>query len=308
MAPTPIGAQVRSFFFNQGVRHVSEEWLAAAIEWLQNEDPNLRGNEFAKEVFQLWLAADLRELETPSLPPGLFANSNSNTVRVLPSGATSYPLQILEWRDISQSGYSQLTKITGTTNSNTEVGENAFEKKIPSKRMLKFTFTDGVQTFAAIEYDPQSAVVVSELRPGTKILLKPTTGCVIRRGVLLLKAGSILRCFGGEVESLFEEHSQEAVLSRAIGAPAPVVNRQENIPVPRPAPEAPVQVPAAPAVESPVDAVDELFDDRDDFDASLLRQMEEECLDLEEEWAAVQPQVSGITEIYFFSIITISVS
>ncbi|KAG8512172.1 RecQ-mediated genome instability protein 1 [Galemys pyrenaicus] len=219
MSVTSIALRVETWLLATWHVKVPLTWLEACINWIQeeNDNINLSQAQMNKQVFEQWLLTDLRDLEYPLLPDGILE---------VPKGELNgyFVLQINSLVDVSQPAYSQIQKLRGknTTNdlisADIQVTQKPWEAK-PS-RMLMLQLTDGIVQMQGMEYQSIPALHCN-LPPGTKILIYGNIS--FRLGVLLLKPENV-KVFGGEVDALLEEYTQEKILARLIGEPDPVVS------------------------------------------------------------------------------------
>ncbi|NXJ53786.1 RMI1 protein, partial [Spizaetus tyrannus] len=214
MPTSNIAARVETWLSSRWHVKVPLAWLEACISWIQEENSgsNLSQAQINRQVFEQWLLTDLRDLEYPILP---------DCILDAPKGELSgfYSIQIDSLVDVSQPAYSQLQKLRGKNTVNEEVtaSTQAFQKPWEAKptRMLMLELTDGIHQIQGMEYQPVP-VLHSNLPPGTKITVQGNIA--YRLGVLLLKPENV-KLLGGEVDTLFQEYSQERVLARLIGEP-----------------------------------------------------------------------------------------
>ena len=202
-----LGA-VRAWLHRQGITAVSDEWLAACLEHVaQSFDGVPSAADLQQPVLDQWLDTDLATLAVAALPPRL-ADQPMVTLR------RPCAVQLLSAVDVSQPAHGQLLKLRRLDSANTEVGEQRAPWEPRPSRALRLTLSDGVQQVAALESEPLPA-----LRPdspaGLKLLLRPGVEC--RRGVLLLRAGSV-DVLGGVVEELQEPHADQRALEERLRA------------------------------------------------------------------------------------------
>ncbi|XP_067674535.1 recQ-mediated genome instability protein 1-like [Haliotis asinina] len=189
---------------------VPEDWLEACLEWIQEENPGSDVNleSLKNQVYEQWLMSDLRELKMGCLP---FELLEARKIEI--SGI--FALQIDSAVNVGSSFYSQGQKIKGTENPNAQVSaedtrQPAWEPK--PTRMIILNLTDGVSDVKGMEYKPVAALTPF-ITPGTKMLVKGRVLC--RRGMLMLGPENV-QILGGEVDSLMETHTPEAVLAAAM--------------------------------------------------------------------------------------------
>ncbi|KAL7290250.1 hypothetical protein TKK_0015952 [Trichogramma kaykai] len=77
------------------------------------------------------------------------------------------------------------------------------EESRGAPRMLKISFTDGKNSYQAIELEPISSISLNT-PPGTKILIRGGS-LVMSHGMILLRPHNIVQCLGGKVVSLVEK-------------------------------------------------------------------------------------------------------
>ncbi|KAL4226488.1 recQ-mediated genome instability protein 1 [Mactra antiquata] len=191
---------------------VSNEWLQACIEWIHedNQDGSLSENVLRNRVYEQWLLADLRDLESSCLPQCI-----QDAEKFELSGA--YALQIDSILDVGLSYYSQQQKIKGKENANVLVNaddpnQKPWEPK-PS-RMLLFNLTDGTINIRGMEYQ-KITCLNQQTRPGSKIIVHGKILC--RHGMLMLCEDNI-KYLGGEVDTLVETNTLSHVLQSAMEA------------------------------------------------------------------------------------------
>ncbi|CAG5134179.1 unnamed protein product [Candidula unifasciata] len=187
---------------------VSDEWLTACLEWIQQEYQGVLPpvNDLLPQVFQQWLLSDLSEIGEQVLPQNIVNEEKSELVG-------NYPLQLLSLVDVGFPLYGQKQKLQGRVNTNEEVSADkpfqpGWEPK-PS-RMLLFRLTDGHTHIQALEYK-QIKDLHAELPSGLKLLVSGKFLC--RRGVLMLTPDCV-QVLGGEVDTLVEQNTPLAVLER----------------------------------------------------------------------------------------------
>uniref|UniRef100_T1JCB2 RecQ-mediated genome instability protein 1 n=1 Tax=Strigamia maritima TaxID=126957 RepID=T1JCB2_STRMM len=188
--------------------NVANEWLRQTVVDIQSEIRNCTLSRIQDEVWKKWLSADLHLFPNSCLPKDL----KSKTKQVV-SG--NFVLQIDEIRDISQSCYSQLMKITNQDEQNLDMAEKPNEpiKKDKITRVLKINLSDGVENVIGMEYKPIS-FLNNLIAPGSKICIHGHFIC--RLGTFLLTRDNV-RFLGGGVQLLKEENTQDKVLARALG-------------------------------------------------------------------------------------------
>ncbi|XP_048258382.1 uncharacterized protein LOC124141421 [Haliotis rufescens] len=191
---------------------VPEDWLEACLEWIQEENPgsDVSLQSLKNQVYEQWLMSDLRELKMGCLPLELL---EARKIEI--SGI--FALQIDSAVNVGSSFYSQGQKIKGTENPNAQVsGEDTRQPAWEPKptRMIVLKLTDGVSDVKGMEYKPVAALTPF-ITPGTKMLVKGQVLC--RHGMLMLGPENV-QILGGEVDSLVETHTPEAVLAAAMQA------------------------------------------------------------------------------------------
>lgn len=202
-------------FSKENIR-ITDSWLRACMSFIQNESNtrNLSNDDMYKLAYHQLLFSDLNDIGMMCVP----ASAISANKLVLKG---DYFLQIINVRDVSQAAYSQLQKITGTENQNTNVQAEPRETQAPweanTTRMLRLQITDGTHNLLATEFEVVPALSTS-LHPGTKMMLSGPVEC--RRGVILLKSNSV-HILGGMVESLRAENSQRVLLGRLLNQDVP---------------------------------------------------------------------------------------
>lgn len=197
---------ILSFFANSHIK-LDKEWLDSCITWCKSEElpPNYTLQDLQYQVYQQWLLVDLRDLNTPILPPNVSTATKYN----LPN---TYYLQLMKIVDISKPKLWQLQKIR---NSNVTLAKTWNEENEYGKRVLLLTLTDGLQEIEAMEYKPIKGLNVN-LVPGSKVKLHGPV--IVRRGRIMLEEKHI-EVLGGQVEEILVDNAMENVLARALNRP-----------------------------------------------------------------------------------------
>ncbi|XP_059153882.1 recQ-mediated genome instability protein 1-like isoform X3 [Physella acuta] len=188
---------------------VSSEWLAACVEWIQQEHQGqeLPAQELRSLVYEQWLVSDLSEVSLPQLPADAASADHTKL------GQCS--LQLISLVDVGSPLYGQKERLQGRLNPNVDVSADkpfqpAWEPK--PRRMLLLQLTDGHTHIQAMEY--QTIKELHEQLPsGTKVLLSGDLECW--SGIIVLRAGNI-HVLGGEVDALSENNTPLANIDRAM--------------------------------------------------------------------------------------------
>ncbi|KAK9887575.1 hypothetical protein WA026_023382 [Henosepilachna vigintioctopunctata] len=201
--------RIKSTFDNNNIP-VSLEWLEECVAWCKGEvlGASYTIDQLKNATHDQWLLLDLRDIESPVLPPGL-----SEKKYMVLNG--NFSLQVMQVVDISKPKYWQIQQIR-KENILTKPQRNESNDSVGTgKRVLQLSLTDGVQYVEAIEYKPITVLDIN-LTPGIKVRLSgPIT---IRRGRLMLQEKNI-RILGGEVESLLVSNAAENILAKALKLP-----------------------------------------------------------------------------------------
>ncbi|XP_028405384.1 recQ-mediated genome instability protein 1-like [Dendronephthya gigantea] len=190
----------------QNTKHITVdvEWLEPCLSWLKS-----RGNEYVdlkNDVYEQWLISDLSDSGFPVLPNQISTISKTFTQGII-------ILQMNSIVDIGASAYSQLKKLKNEINDDASVDEERTQAWQPKPcRMLKLELTDGRQTIGGMEYQPMRKLSTN-LKPGTKILIKENTLC--RSGMLFLTDDNV-EILGGNVPHMVEENSQMNILQHLV--------------------------------------------------------------------------------------------
>uniref|UniRef100_A0A6A7FM68 RecQ-mediated genome instability protein 1 n=1 Tax=Hirondellea gigas TaxID=1518452 RepID=A0A6A7FM68_9CRUS len=209
-----VSEKVKLFLNQKKNVEVPQVWVAACLDWLQNEHSitsqqlNGRLTWLCEKAYEQWLYTDLAELETGSLPVGITEQHNIT----LPKDTM---MQIINVREIGLPAYSQLQQLRKDDIVNQLVdtdkpNQQSWEPK-PS-RMLLLKLTDGVTELKGMEYTPMNTISL-QTKPGTKILVRG--GSNMRRGVLLLTISNTT-VLGGAVDALLVTHAPENIINRAL--------------------------------------------------------------------------------------------
>ncbi|KAI8791790.1 recQ-mediated genome instability protein 1 [Biomphalaria glabrata] len=194
---------------------VSSEWLAACLEWIEQENKNT-GNVQSVEnlqclIFEQWLMSDLSEIGESLLPTSIASTDNVELTQ-------NYPLQIISCIDVGSSLFSQLQKFEGQKAEYDELSDNKKPWTAKPSRMLMLSLTDGHTQIKAMEYQPIQ-ILNDPLPYGLKVLLHGPLKC--RRGIILLTPQNI-HILGGEVETTEEDHKPQVVIQKSM------LNNREN--------------------------------------------------------------------------------
>lgn len=172
-------------------------------------DPSNKYNatEIRHNAREQWLLNDLSEICPGSLPANL-----KNQHKAVLNG--NFVLQINATFDIGTPAYQQVLKLKQVNMENIEA-TSKFDDKIPNRRMIQFSFTDGAQYISGIEYKPIRKISC-DIIPGSKVLIKGPVTC--RRGTLLLMESN-MELLGGEVQEMILKHSLPELLMKKLKIP-----------------------------------------------------------------------------------------
>uniref|UniRef100_A0A182R703 RecQ-mediated genome instability protein 1 n=1 Tax=Anopheles funestus TaxID=62324 RepID=A0A182R703_ANOFN len=192
---------------------VIDKWLSECVSFCLQENPKMSNEGIFQFAFSQWLLADLNEIGTAVLPPGMEMNVEQHTLK------GSFPLQMQYLIDISEPAYDQwralYDKKLDEADDEVQMRKNQ-APKVKKRRMLKLELTDGKQTVLAMEHSPISCLT-TKLTPGLKLLLTGPMRCVNK--VILLEPRNV-RVLGGEVDVLLITNAYENVLLRVLNKPA----------------------------------------------------------------------------------------
>nr|CAH7764461.1 unnamed protein product [Callosobruchus chinensis] len=191
--------------------NVSRVWLESCIGWCKEETlpASYTLKQLQNSVLEQWLLLDLRDLETPCLPPNIVQKK-----KYILNG--TFSLQLMYVIDVSKPKHWQLQRIRNG------IQKNLDQEAENSKRMLLLCLTDGVQEVFASEYHPIPCFNIN-MCPGLKMKLKGPID--VRQGRLVLKAENV-KLLGGEVDSLLIPNAAENILAKQLNLP---LNPKPNV-------------------------------------------------------------------------------
>ncbi|XP_552585.4 recQ-mediated genome instability protein 1 [Anopheles gambiae] len=192
---------------------VLDNWLSECVSFCVQENPTISNEGVFQFAFSQWLLADLKEIGTGVLPPGLAQKGEQHTM----SG--SFPVQMQYLMDISEPAYDQWRALYDKKLDEADDEVQMRKSQAPNvkkRRMLKLELTDGKQTVVAMEHSPIRCLN-TKLTPGLKLLLTGPLRCINQ--VIFLEPRNV-RVLGGEVDVLLITNAYENVLLRALNKPA----------------------------------------------------------------------------------------